>query len=228
MRSDEDRRAGRLRIVRGKNVATVVRETERKYDLDAGGSAALDAVQAMTGTAGVAACSRPGEQLLDAVYYDTADLRLMRAGVTLRRRTGGEDAGWHLKLPAGAETRYAAAPRAGDDGAVPEELAFLIRAYTRGAALAPVMHTQTSRRVVWLLDGAGQTLAEIAADHVSAEPADGSAASWDEIEAELVTGGPTVLTAIDAQLRRYCGQAGPAGSAAAAARPGRRTRRREP
>ena len=126
----------------------------------------------------------------------------MRAGVTLRRRTGGEDAGWHLKLPAGAETRYAAAPRAGDDGAVPAELAFLIRAYTRGAALAPVMHTQTSRRVVWLLDGAGQTLAEIAADHVSAEPADGSAASWDEIEAELVTGGPTVLTAIDAQLRR--------------------------
>ena len=99
MRSDEDRRAGRLRIEGGKNVATVVRETERKYDLDAGGSAALDAVQAMTGTAGVAACSRPGEQLLDAVYYDTADLRLMRAGVTLRRRTGGEDAGWHLKLP---------------------------------------------------------------------------------------------------------------------------------
>jgi len=80
-----------------------------------------------------------------------------------------------LKLPAGAETRYAAAPPAGDDGAVSEELAFLIRAYTRGAALVPVMHTHTSRRVVWLLDGAGQTLAEIAADHVSAESADGSA-----------------------------------------------------
>ena len=195
MRSREDRRVGRLRIVRGKNVATVVRETERKYDLDAGGPAALDAVQAMTGTAGVAAASRPGEQLLDAVYYDTADLRLIRAGVTLRRRTGGEDAGWHLKLPAGAEARYevrlplaapagtpaagaapgmagqrAAAPLAGDDGAVPEELAFLVRAYTRGAALAPVMHTQTSRRVVRLLDAAGQTLAEITADHVSAEP----------------------------------------------------------
>ena len=178
----------------------------------------------MTGTAGVAAASRPGEQLLDAVYYDTADLRLIRAGVTLRRRTGGEDAGWHLKLPAGAETRYevrlplaapagtpaagaapgtagqrAAAPLAGDDGVVPEELAFLVRAYTRGAALAPVMHTQTSRRVVRLLDAAGQTLAEITADHVSA---DGSAASWDEIKAELVTGDPALLTAIETQLRR--------------------------
>ena len=44
-------------------MATVVREIERKYDLDAGGSAALDAVQAMTGTAGVAAASQQGEQL---------------------------------------------------------------------------------------------------------------------------------------------------------------------
>ena len=52
------------------------------------------------------------------------------------------------------------------------------------------------------LDGAGQTLAEVAADHVSAKPADGSAASWDEIEAELVTGGPALLTAIDTQLRQ--------------------------
>jgi len=207
-------------------VATVVREIERKYDLDAGGSAALDAVQAMTGTAGVAAASQQGEQLLDAVYYDTADLRLIRTGVTLQRRTGGEDAGWNLKLPAGAETRdevrlplaapagtpaagtapgtagkRTAAPHARDDGAVPEELAALIRAYTRGAALAPVMHTQTSRRVVRLLDGAGQTLAEITADHMSAESADGSA-SWDEIEAELVAGGPALLTVIDTQLRR--------------------------
>ena len=86
-------------------MATVVREVERKYDAAAGGTAALDAVETMTGTAGVAAVSQQGEQLLDAVYYDTADLRLIGAGITLRRRTGGEDAGWHLKLPAGADTR---------------------------------------------------------------------------------------------------------------------------
>ena len=79
----------------------------------------------------------------------------------------------------------------------------MVRARTRGAALAPVVRIQTSRRVLRLLDGAGQALAEIAADHVSAESADRSAAtSWDEIEAELVTGGPALLTAIEAQLRR--------------------------
>ena len=182
----------------------MVREIERKYDLAADATAALDAVKAMTGTAGIAAVSQQDEQLLDAVYYDTADLRLIGAGITLRRRTGGEDAGWHLKLPAGPDTRdEIRLPLAAPGGAVPEELAALVRAWTRGVALAPVVRIQTSRRVLRLLDGSGQTLAEVAADHVAAEPADGSAAtSWDEIEAELVTGGPALLEAIDTQLRR--------------------------
>ena len=48
-------------------MATVVREIERKYDLAAGGTAALDAVKTMTGTAGIAAVSQQDEQLLDAV-----------------------------------------------------------------------------------------------------------------------------------------------------------------
>ncbi|MSY98126.1 MAG: CYTH domain-containing protein, partial [Actinobacteria bacterium] len=36
---------------------------------------------------------------MTAVYYDTPDLRLFRWRITLRRRVGGNDAGWHLKLP---------------------------------------------------------------------------------------------------------------------------------
>jgi CHAD domain-containing protein len=209
-------------------VATVVREIERKYDPAADPMATLEAVKSMTGTAGVAAVSQQAEQILDAVYYDTADLRLLSAGITLRRRTGGEDAGWHLKLPAGARARdevrlpltaatgkpatRAASGTAGkrakssharDEGAAPKELAALIRAYTRDAALGPVVRIQTSRRVLRLLDGASQTLAEVAADHVRAEPADGTAAtSWDEIEAELVTGDPKLLKTIDTRLRR--------------------------
>ncbi len=44
------------------------------------------------------------EYLLEAIYFDTADLRLLVAGITLPHRTaphrtGGADAGWHLKLP---------------------------------------------------------------------------------------------------------------------------------
>ena len=201
---------------------TGVAEVERKYDV-AGGTAVLDAMEIMTRTAGVAAVSLQNEQLLGAVYYDTADLRLIGAGITLRRRTGGQDAGWHLKLPVGAGTRdeirlplagpggnpaagaaggRAAVPMASADDAVPGEFAALVRAYTRGVALTPVVRIQTSRRVLRLLDGASQILAEIAADHVMAEPAGGSAVtSWDEIEAGLVTGGPALLKAIDLQLR---------------------------
>lgn len=48
-------------------MATVVREIERKYDPAAAGMVALDAVKAMTGTAGVAAVSQQAERLLDAV-----------------------------------------------------------------------------------------------------------------------------------------------------------------
>lgn len=36
---------------------------------------------------------------LSAVYYDTEDLRLTRSKITLRRRTGGTDDGWHIKFP---------------------------------------------------------------------------------------------------------------------------------
>lgn len=39
------------------------------------------------------------ETAMEAVYFDTADLDLLRLGVTLRRRPGGENAAWHVKLP---------------------------------------------------------------------------------------------------------------------------------
>ncbi len=53
---------------------------------------------------------------LTAVYYDTDDFRLARSRVTLRRRTGGNDSGWHLKLPAG--DRRLRCPRGGRAAAV--------------------------------------------------------------------------------------------------------------
>ena len=58
-------------------MATVFREIERKFD-PAGAAGALDAVKSMVGVAGVAAVSQRDEEILDAVYYDTEDLRLIR------------------------------------------------------------------------------------------------------------------------------------------------------
>ena len=71
-------------------------ETEVKYEATADTSLpSFDGLPQVARTRGAA------DEQLDAEYFDTDDLRLIRAGITLRRREGGHDAGWHLKLPAG-------------------------------------------------------------------------------------------------------------------------------
>jgi len=59
----------------------VVRETERKYE--AGDGVRLPDPP---GLLGLDAPDGPELQTLEAVYFDTPDLRLLRAGVTMRRR----------------------------------------------------------------------------------------------------------------------------------------------
>ena len=66
-------------------------EVERKFEAVEGFS-----LPDLTGVGEVAAVGDPEEQSLEATYYDTPDLRLLRSRVTLRRRTGGADAGWHV------------------------------------------------------------------------------------------------------------------------------------
>ena len=166
-------------------MTTVVRETERKYEL-------ADGVElpAWDGLVGVEALVGPEEQALEAVYFDTEDLRLARAGVTLRRRLGGHDAGWHLKLPVAGDSRDEV--RVSDARAVrrrkpPAELIGLVRALTRGARLAPVAELATARRRWRLTDDDGQVLVEVVDDHVSAHTLGSSTSgmAWREVEVEL-------------------------------------------
>jgi hypothetical protein len=113
-------------------MAVNVNETEIKYDAPAG--AALPRLDDLPHVAGTL---RPDEESLEAEYYDTDDLRLIRAGITVRRRPGGHDAGWHLKLPLGAATRREIQLPLGRSGRqVPAELAGLVRVHTRGTAQA--------------------------------------------------------------------------------------------
>ncbi len=81
-------------------MATEIREIERKYDAPPGAK-----LPDLSDLPEVAAESAPDEQTLEAEYYDTDDLRLIRTGITLRRRQGGGNAGWHLKLPLGGYSR---------------------------------------------------------------------------------------------------------------------------
>jgi CHAD domain-containing protein len=180
-------------------MSTTVYETEMKYEAPPGTTVPqLDSLPRVAGTAG------PQEQLLEAEYYDTDDLRLIHDGVTLRRRRGGSDPGWHLKLPAGGSTRREIQLPPGRGRQVPARLAALVRGYTRGEALRPVARISTRRQMVTLIDNAGTSLAEIAADDVSAQTLgeETMISQWAEVEVELTGGGPRLLKAADAQLRR--------------------------
>ena len=181
-------------------MAAEVRETENKYEFKQGA-----ALPCLGDLPGVSQESDLAEQKLEADYYDTSDLCLVRAGVTLRRRHGGGDAGWHLKLPLEAGSRREIRLPLGRAGRrVPAELATLVRAYARGQALAPVALITTVRRPRALLDASGAVLAEVATDDVSARTMGESTTltHWREVEVELAGGGPRLLRAADKRLRR--------------------------
>lgn len=169
-------------------MADNVREIERKYDSPGGELPDLREVP------GVATVADGGVHALDATYYDTPDERLVAGRITLRRRTGGDDEGWHLKLPADA----AAGGDARDEihaplsDAVPRRLASLVRARTRDRELVPVMRLRTERRIRRLHDADGALLAEVAVDRVDAQRLHGgdAATAWAETEVELGNGAP--------------------------------------
>jgi len=183
-------------------MATEILETERKYEAPPG--ARLPDLGELPDVAGVAG---PEEQVLQAKYFDTDDLRLIRRGITLRRRQGGSDSGWHLKLPVGGDTRREIQlPLGRATRQVPAELAALVRAVARGAALRPVAEISTVRQRTVLLDEGGSSLAEVVANDVSASTMGDAAAlsRWQEVEVELTGGGPRLLAAADKRLR-HCG-----------------------
>ncbi|MEU5265150.1 CYTH and CHAD domain-containing protein [Amycolatopsis sp. NPDC021455] len=163
-----------------------VTERERKYEIVAGSG-----VPRLIGVAGVENQDDPVEQVLDASYYDTQGFRLARAGITLRRRVGGSDAGWHLKLPVSADERQELQlPLGGDPHKVPGRFRRLVRAYTLGEKLVPIAHLRTDRFVHRLAGAGGRTIAVLTDDHVTGE-AGGPAArldEWRELELELDPG----------------------------------------
>lgn len=176
------------------------REIERKYDAAADGT-----LPDLTGVPGVADVAAQGVTDLDAVYYDTPDERLAAASVTLRRRTGGADAGWHLKLPVATAEDARDEVHAPLSDEVPDALRDLVRAHVRDAGLAPLLRLRTARDVHHLLGRDGTLLAEVSVDGVLAERLGGGTgtAAWTEIEVELADGGdPELLDKVEKKLRK--------------------------
>ncbi|MFG3284004.1 CHAD domain-containing protein [Streptomyces sp. NPDC048111] len=196
-------------------MADTKREIERKFEFTARAGAAHPGADApgpgadrarlpdLTAVPGIAAVEDRGAVDLDAVYYDTPDLRLDADSLTLRRRTGGADAGWHLKFPVAPGVRDEVRAPLADT--VPPALSALLRSRVRDAQLVPVVRLLSSRDVQHLLAEDGTLLAELSIDTVRAEGlrAGSRATTWTEIEVELADGvqDESLLDGVADQLR---------------------------
>lgn len=211
-------------------------EIEKKYDVNTGA-----AVPALEQAAGVARTGKPHTDLLEAVYFDTPKHSLAARRITLRRRTGGKDAGWHLKLPPQAAAAAGEGPQQrtelhaplGRPDVVPDALLTHLHAYLRGAVPVPVVRLHTRRTTYPLYGDDGVHLADLADDQVTAERLqDGAAATrqqWREWELELVHGDPGLFGPVE-ELLAAAG-ARPAGHASKLARalgPGKAAGTRSP
>lgn len=173
-------------------------EIERKFDVDEDFErpdfAAIPGVTA----------ADPVTHRLSATYYDTPDGRLAAGKITLRRRTGGPDEGWHLKLPKTADSRREVRAPLADE--LPGTLAALVAEVTGGARVVPIATLETKRTVV-SVSANGTVVAEIADDVVTARrlpgagdtrgdgDASGAPLRWREIEVEVPAPCPPVQEA---------------------------------
>ncbi len=136
-------------------------ERERKFDIAEG--------QRLPDLSAVVVVGAPRRFQLTATYLDTPELLLTRNKITLRRRTGGGDAGWHLKLPSagGARVEVHAPLRAGRVAArVPRVLRDEIREIVGMAPLVPVAVLRNTRIERDLTTRRGRAIGVLCDDHV--------------------------------------------------------------
>ncbi|MDG4767263.1 CYTH and CHAD domain-containing protein [Solwaraspora sp. WMMD406] len=170
-------------------------EEERKYEVDPG-----FAVPDLSG------CLPDGGRLMElpavkltATYYDTPDLRLARAGVSLRYRVGDAQP-WTVKLPADAPGVRHEISRSGKRGKPPEDLVWLVTAYSRGVPLTPAATVRTVRQVLEVRDADDALLVELADDAVSVLDGKKVRSTFREVEVEFKTGDRDLLDRVEAEL----------------------------
>ena len=172
-------------------------EVERKFE-----PAGVTASPSFDGLTFVTQVESLPTQSLDAVYYDTPGHDLIRRRITLRRRTGGPDAGWHLKLPAGDDTRTEVRMPLSNADSVPDELRDIVAAIVRDRPLGPVARICTTRHLQRLLGPDGAAVAEFCDDQVTASAGTDEPRQWREWELELSGDGgdPDLLSRLGNRL----------------------------
>ncbi len=161
----------------------------------------------LTALPGVVGVGTPPARDLVATYLDTADLALVRAGISLCRRRGGDDEGWHLTVPGAPGDAGRAVVRrplgADEAGGLepPTELRRMVEARAPGALVA-VAEVCTQRAVHDLRAPGGRVLATLTDDRETAralragdDGGEREPVGWRAWELRLVDGDPGLLAA---------------------------------
>jgi CHAD domain-containing protein len=173
-----------------------VLEEERKYEVDAG--FALPDLSECVPDGGRLIVRPP--QKLRATYYDTADLRLARAGASLRFRRG-DDEPWTVKLPTDAPGVRNEISMTGPASTPPERLLDLVTVYTRGAPLVQVATLNTVRQAYQLCDRDDRVAVEVVDDTVNVPDGRKVKLKFREIEVERKAGKAKLLDRVEVALR---------------------------
>jgi CHAD domain-containing protein len=175
-------------------------EQEDKFDVDAGW--VMPDIAALVPEGG--RCVQEVRSL-DSTYFDTPGAALRMFGVTLRRRIGGSDTGWQLKVPNGtSRTELQSGSRS---KTVPRALSDAVSGLLAGESVAAVATLATTRTAYRLFDADDQLVLEVADDQVESGPADAELPirSWRQIEVEL---GPAGKKKTQKKVRKLLRSAG--------------------
>ncbi len=172
---------------------------------------------------GITAMDRLPTVHLHAVYYDTEDLRLIRWGITVRRRQGGPDEGWHLKLPVAGEAEGSSHEvrlglDAGGESDVPAVMADAVTAIARRHPLQVVLSLTTTRTPYHLHGPDGEVVAELVDDTVSIMDGDVVAGRFRELAVQAHAD-PAVLDPIVRVLEAHGAMEGVSSKAGSALGP---------
>lgn len=163
-------------------------EVERSYDVEV-----TTPLPDWSHLPGVAEVGEPELRELDARYLDTDDAALARARVALRRRSGGPDEGWHVKVstPEGRhEWGWPLDEPTRTDGQVPDAVAEAVAPWAM-PPFRPLARIRNTRTAYALRDAAGMLIAEMVDDRVTAvAERTGALSSWREWEVELGPAAP--------------------------------------
>ena len=178
-------------------------ELEREVKLEVDGSFE---VPELPGAAAGFAPGRSPDVRLAARYFDTADLRLLRRGISLRHRrdlSGDGEDGWTLKLPARTDRAVLARRELAWPGGLdrePSEALALVRGIVRRAPLALAALLRSERRRLVLVDPSGAPMAELDDDTVTVVRGARQGLTFRQIEVEQLGADDALFEELVARL----------------------------